>query len=375
MSTIHRYIARQYLLNVITLFVVLFGFVVTVDVFVNLRRFISAAQAAQDLDGDQSTLHQTVLTVTLIVDLWVPRLLQLFNVLTGVVLVAGMGFTCMQLVRNRELIALLASGVSLFRLARPFFAVALLVTVVQAANQELLVPSVAHLLTRDIGESGNRSIEGFRVVLTPDGEDRFFSARTYDDTTKLLTGVTIFVRDADGRLLETIWAGAAQWDGAGWVFSEDAIVRPERIDATAEPPAPRPIERLDSPLEPERIILHHRTGFAQNLSWTQLGAMIDSGGLRPEHARQLDRLRWGRVAVLVSNLMTLVAALPFFLVRMPQPMLLPALKAAPVALAGLGAAAATTVVPLGGLPAWIGAFVPGLVLAPIAIALFTGIRS
>jgi hypothetical protein len=78
---------------------------------------------------------------------------------------------------------------------------------------------------------------------------------------------------------------------------------------------------------------------------------------------------------LVSNLLVLIAALPMFLVRLPQPMLGPAMKSAPIMGLGLAAAAASTSVSLAGLPVWIGVFVPSLLLAPIAIVMFTGIRS
>jgi hypothetical protein len=86
-------------------------------------------------------------------------------------------------------------------------------------------------------------------------------------------------------------------------------------------------------------------------------------------------MRWGRLASLASNFVTLLAALPFFLVRVPQPMIASALKAAPVAIGGLVAAAAAPEIALPGLPVWLGAFVPCLLLLPIAVALFSGLRT
>ena len=109
MNRLDRYIARRYLANCIALFVVLFAFVVGIDVFLNLRRFISAATA---LDPDGSGLKIAAATGLAIIDLWGPRLLQLFNYLSGLVIVMAAGFTAASMVRKRELVAALASGVT-----------------------------------------------------------------------------------------------------------------------------------------------------------------------------------------------------------------------------------------------------------------------
>src|SRR6056297_2814666 len=116
MNTLERYIARLYLVNVITLFVMLAGFVVTIDVIMNLDEFSRAAdRELQRAGSDDSPLRHALVTTLFIFHLWWPRLLQLFGYLAGLVLIAAMGFTCAQLVRHREFVAILASGVSLHR--------------------------------------------------------------------------------------------------------------------------------------------------------------------------------------------------------------------------------------------------------------------
>ena len=78
--------------------------------------------------------------------MWGPRLLQLFNYMLGVAMVVGMGFTFAGMVRRRELVASIASGLSLQRMSRPVLLVALALTGLQALNYEFLMPRVAHLL-------------------------------------------------------------------------------------------------------------------------------------------------------------------------------------------------------------------------------------
>ena len=379
MNTIHRYIARVYLINVLSLLVFLFGFIVVVDVFLNLRRFVE--QASGDA-GDGSPIRTAVLTVLLIIDIWIPRLLQLFNYLGGIVLIGAMGFTCSQMVRNREFVALLASGVSLQSLARPFLIVAVLITGVQVINMEAVVPSMAHLLTRGISDSGDRSIRSFRLPPSPDGEARLVSAARFVGDEQRLISPLIYERertpDGSYTVRAVVVADAARWDGVAWVLEnglrEPVGQRAEGGSAT-EARIVEPVDRIESSLSPERIKVRYLTGLAENLSFGQLGEIIDGGGLTDDKAADLERIRFGRYASLLAGLLTLMATLPCFLLRMPGPMLKPAMRAAPVALVGLGAAAAASTLPLPGLPPWLGPFVPALIVLPLAIALYSSIKS
>src|SRR5690606_13293541 len=120
MNLIDRYIARQYLTNIAALLVILSCFVVAIDVSLNLPRYWNqAVEMCRQSPATDTTLRRLILTPLLIMDLWWPRLLALFNFLLGLVLVGAMGFTCTQLVRHRELVAVLTAGQSLFRIARP----------------------------------------------------------------------------------------------------------------------------------------------------------------------------------------------------------------------------------------------------------------
>lgn len=389
MSTLHRYIARLYLVNVASMLVLLAGFVVTIDVIVNLKRFAAAADRAMaaaaepSASGALGAIRHAALTALLVIDLWWPRLLQLFGYLLGVVLVAAMGFTCAQLVRHREFVAMLAGGISLRRLTRPFLAVALLFTAVQAINLELAIPRVAHLLTRQPNESGRREAGPFRVRLAPDAQHRLFSAERFDPRggaagLGALEKPWIVERDASGRVLRTIEAARAEWDGSAWRLI-DGRARAETNARGAAPPATSgadaPIDRIDSSLDPTRLKVRYLQGFGQNLSWRQISSMLAEPGIDPRERERLERLRWGRAGALVSNLVTLLAALPFFLRREPGPMIGPALRAAPVALAGLAASAMSATVAVPGLPVALGVFIPALVLLPVAVALHTGIRT
>lgn len=382
MSILDRYIARQYLFNIAALFVILFCMVVAIDASWNAGRYLGkAAELAADEGHEGSGVRRAAIAVLLVTDLWWPRLLQLFNYMNGLVLVGAMGFTCTQLVRHRELVAVLASGQSLVRIARPFLIVALGFLGLQALNQELVLPRIAPLLVRDHGDAGRRGLGASSIPLTPDGRGRLWYASTFDADAGTLRNVYIWERDASGVAVRRVHAPAAEWSDGGWTLA-DATVEARRTEgAGAEPGAPRAL-RIETDLDPTAMTMRRFEGFSQNLSWAQATRMlerINRLGLATEEAREsaqrLERIRFGRVSIMACNLLTLAICLPFFLTRAPQNMLIPSLKAAPLAIVALVGAVLGVSTPVPGLPAAVAVFIPALVLLPVTIAMASTIKT
>lgn len=375
MSILSRYIARLFLVNIITLLVILFSLIVTVDVVINLDRFTNRAnQLLPEGDGLIDSVRHLATTAWLIADLWGPRLLQLFTYLNGVVLIAAMGFTCVQLVRHREFVAMLASGISLHRAGRPFLIVGVLLITAQAAIQEFAVPRIAHLLPRDPGDSGKASMDARPVPLSPDADGRLWHASAFDDASGTLIGLNVWERDASTRPTRLITADKATWDGRGWLLESGEARQPPATPGAAPSPA-RPIDRLDTSLDPARLKVRLTQGFAQSLSLRELASLAAGGGMDDATRDRLERTYWGRIAGWCCTFIALWGALSLFLIRSPRPMFAPALRAAPIALAGFAAGAAASSLAIPGLPVWFGAFVPCAALLSITVALATGVET
>lgn len=373
MTTLARYIVRLYLVNVFTLLVVLSFFIVTVDVIVNLDKF--SEQAANHIaaqGGEPSPLWQLQLTISGVIDIWGPRLLQLFVYLNGLVLVAGMGFTCSQLVQHRELVAMLASGISLRRAARPFLVVAITMMTIQAGLQEFAIPRIAHLLPRDQSDVGKRKLDEFPVRLAADGDGRLWYAAAFNDAQGLLRHLTVWERSSDGVLQRVITADSARWTDQGWVL-EQGVSR--LVAKSIDGPRSSPIHLLATDLDPTQLKVRYLEGFAQNLSSRQLTAMIHGGALDNRARARIDRIRWGRLGSVLCSFFTLIAVLPIFMRRLPQPMISSCLRAAPIGLSGFAASAASASLSIPGLPAWLGALVPASIMLSLAIALYSGLRT
>ncbi|MEM7754932.1 MAG: LptF/LptG family permease [Planctomycetota bacterium] len=385
MSLLDRYIARQYLTNVIVLLVILFCFVVAVDVSINLSRFAKiadrlGAQGEVPPDG----IRKALVTVLVIFDLWWPRLLQLFNFLLGIILVGAMGFTCSQLVRNREFIAMLSAGQSLHRVARPLLIVAGGLTIVQAVNQELIVPRIAPLLVREHNQAGSRDLSSAEVPLIADGSGRVLRAASFDPASGALTDLFVIERDGQGRATRVIRADGATYDEDAKLWQLDNG-RSEPRGLITDPSAPGqpgtiaqqvPVETLTTSIDPTRLRMERFRSYQNALSFSQVSAMLARKDLLDDDDRaQLERIRWGRFAVLISNFLSLIIVMPFFVTRVPENMVLQSLKCAPIAVVSLMGGVLGASAELPGLPPALGVFVPTLILIPVGIATLTSVRT
>jgi lipopolysaccharide export system permease protein len=377
-KTLDRYIARLYLTNVIALLVILSCFVVTIDFSLNVDRFVGRAkELVREHEQEPSSLRTGVITVLLIADLWWPRLLQLFSFVLGLVMTGAMGFTLSQLVRHRELVAVLASGQSLRRVAAPILAVALGLTGLQVLNQELVLPQLAPLLTRDQGDAGTHELGAAHVPLTRDGLGRVWYARSFDADEGTLQGVYVWERDAQGRPTARYFAEGATWSGDGWNLL-GGVVQPTN-DSAAEPEV---VTHLKTNLDPTQLRVRRFQSYSQSLSWGQIGEMIaavdaldpGSGRSTADKAR-LERIRWGRISMMLASLLALTISMPFFLRKEPGSAVLRALRCAPVAIVSLMGGVLGASAPIPGVPPQVGVFLPVLILLPVAFASVASIRT
>ena len=387
MSILDRSIARHFVANVVMLLVILCCFVVTIDASVNLDRYIkNAAKLARENAQEESALRTGLVTVFLIADLWWPRLIQLSTYLLGLVMAGAMGFTCSQMARHREMVAILASGQPLTRVARPVLLAAATLCAVQLSVQELVLPRIAPLLTRDTGDAGGRTMTATSVPLMADGRGNVLMAGSFDgsgeDGRPAMTGVVIWAIGDDGVKDRRIVADRAVWsvrDGReGWDL-EGGVEESRRLDDSTIRPA-RGVSRFETDLTPTAITIKRYSGYSQCLSWGQLlelerATRESRGSDASKQLDRLERLRWGRIASVVTNLLALSITMPFFITREPKNMVVQSLKCAPVAIVSLMGGVLGSAAEIPGVPAGLGVFVPAMVLAPISIATLTGIKT
>ena len=374
MSLLDRYIVGRFLSNFAILFALLFVFAVAIDLLLQLDRFVDVVQARTPEAGP---LWRTVVLAAVVLDFHGPRIFQFYAYMLGLLSIGAMGFTLAQMHRHRELVALLAAGVPLHRIAAPLICAVFGLNLLQLLNQELVLPQLAPRLIRKHGDIGQASVGAFEVLLTADGDGNLLQAPTFDPQTNTLSQPTILVRDETGRTAQRITADAATWDepAGGWRLTEGVVMTPRPNERPELSPrlVRQSIELFETDLSPDVLNMRQYRQFAAMLSTKQIKKLLKSG--QPEDRDMLVRFRYSRFTTVLINMLVLVITLPFFLLREPANLLRQSLLCAGTAIPAMLGALIGLTMDLPGIASIVEVFLPGLVLIPIAMFQVTLIRT
>lgn len=368
MPLLDRWIAARFFVNFVLIFALMCVFAISIDTIVQLDSYFDAAERAIKA-GSYSSLWIAVPIAVL--DFNLPRIFQFYAFLLGLCSVAAMGFTLVQMVRARELVAMMSAGLSLWRVGLAMVFVAVLLNILQLINGEVLLPKLAPLLVREHKAILRASVASFPINLVKDGQDQLILAESFDPATETITNLLVLERDEKGAATRRIEAPLANWNesAGGWDLQDGVSAgrsapgagegREVRIDKKES------IAFVASDLSPKAILARRFRGFAQLLSTPQITELAREGGIDQSVATRLIGQRFAGCCV---NLLMLVICMPFFLVRVPQKMLQSSVMCAATAVPGLLGALIIMTVEISSLPATVGVFLPVALLLPIAAA-------
>lgn len=361
MLLIDRTIALRFLGNFITLFCLLFIFAVSIDVVLQFDSFVGAARAAVEAERFGSVV---LATMAAILDFHGPRVFQFFGFMVGLVSVGAAGFTLAQMQRSRELVALLASGFPLPRVALAIVLAAAGLNVLQILNQEFVIPGLARSLLREHGQILSASRSSFEVPMTRDVHDNLLYAADFDPDSGTARDMLVLVRDPQGTAVKRIFSPSASWNetDASWELSGGvALERTEMDEGVIERSENVPSYQTD--LSPRALSVRRHRDHAQMLSSAQISGLRAEGG---DESSSLGRIAWARVGAVGVNLLILIIALPTFLRRLPGPLLPQSVQCAMIAVPLLLASVVAMMIPVSGVSPAIMALLPTAVLLPIS---------
>ena len=202
MTTLHRYFARLFFLRFLL-------------VLVGVSIAVVAFELTEALGGDDWTFE----TVSRYALLRVPSLMaQLLPIAT---LIAGL-LTVGELLRQRELVAAWAAGVSQFRLLTGMLPLLLLLGTFQFLLNDQVVPRT----TDQLRQWGIGEFRGSGLLSSDDGT---LWLRSGDDIVRIatlglrddrLSDITVFRRDGEGELVERLDAQTAERQDDGWLLRD-----------------------------------------------------------------------------------------------------------------------------------------------------------
>jgi lipopolysaccharide export LptBFGC system permease protein LptF len=215
MRTLDRYVVRSFLWSAVLLFLAIMALRVVADLFLNIDEFIESDQPVGEVLRHIGTYYGY-------------QSLMYLSELGGVIIVAAAAFTLARMNHTNELTAMLASGVSLYRVILPIVLCAMGMGGLVILDRELLIPPNAARLARTRDEG--REFSRFPVRLMADGGGTVWYSPLYDPATRTMAYPVLPIRDEEDRLIASpvsLGEGRpAELDGRrGWDLTDASLSR------------------------------------------------------------------------------------------------------------------------------------------------------
>lgn len=337
MKIMDRYIIRQFLVNFVILTAVLMLLFILVDLIVDLDEFIKGGRvrAARIIGLNEVETKLGIGSMVLGLlwtfgDYYGPLVLLIYVFFSGLLVSAAMGFTFTALTRSRQILAMITSGVSAFRIATPVLIVGCMFNIMTLPIQEYLIPKFAAKLARPKSQIMYDQIKDVEINYVPDQSRRLFSASKFDSKLQTLFNVKIIQRSDAGRIEQYIRADSAHWIGDeerhGWeLLNGYAFKHGQQPNGEVSGYNPEPIAFLPTDLSPQVLLARRAAIYPRLLSFGELNKLKSN---MPQNS-SIQQIIQSRMSLMVVNTLVMVMGLPFFLLRDPsQNVLVQVIKAA-----------------------------------------------
>ena len=307
MKILDRYIAKNFLIGYATAFCVLIGLRIIVDLFGNLDEFVEHTSLG----------YWTV--IRHIMTFYALNATVYFRDLAGIIMVVAAAFSLGKMVQDNELVAIMVSGVSGRRIISPILGLAIFLTGLWVADQELLIPAIRGKLARGHGDIPGE--EYFRVRFIKDGNGSLIVASRFFVKTSTLDTPTIITRRPTER--------PGVWEVTGRITADKArfnemtgawdLVNGVVTSMNGNVP-PKPLDKYVTPnLAPKDIPVLCESEIKSLFSSRQL-SILAAQKTSIQDMIELYSQRHFRITEPIINLTMLMVSLPVLICRDPKTM-------------------------------------------------------
>jgi len=305
MKILDRYVAKNFMIGYAIAFGVLMGLRIIIDLFVGMDEFTEKPDM-ETMDIIRHILSYYAINSTLY-----------FRDFAGMITVVAAVFSLGRMIKSNELVAIMASGISLKRIIAPIIVLSILLTGLLVVDQELIIPSFADKLSRDKDDVPGQ--ESYDVWFIGDNNGSLINSRRFNVEKATLENPTIILRKqkpGTNYLVVTGWidsesatynSESKRWDLAGGVLnSRDDISQKHK-----------PIESYSTNITAKDIPVRRKSRNKSLLSWSQLSTLASNRSQIRDIAQLYSQMHF-HITDPVINLVMLMVALPVLVCRDPK---------------------------------------------------------
>ena len=318
-----RYVAREFLQSYGIAILVVLSLRVILDLFVNLDEFAESKE-------------QGILVVLAdIFHYYSPRVFEYFRDFAGTNIILAAAFSLARMMRQNELTAVLASGVSLKRVIAPIVFLGFLLNLVMVADQELILPRLADrlvlkhdemeqsrevsvwLLPDAIQKLGDQTASDLNRKIPADiRQEALLSAARYEPSARKITGFLVLLR-LEGKAVGRITADQADWDPLKqlWVLQNGKYFSFQKSQDHSELEAEvLPVRYYQSGITADYLWLQRNSNYKSYMSYFEITHLLRRG-LKPAERAEAVSERHFRFTDPIINMVMLLLGLPMLVSR------------------------------------------------------------
>jgi len=315
MKTLDKYVAKSFITGYFIAFMVMIGLCVVVDLFVNIDEF------AEHTDKGIMTVLANIGTY------YGSQCTLYFRDLAGMITVLAAVFSLGKMTKHNELIAVMASGVSLKRVIAPIILLSIVFTGFLVIDQEILIPRLANKLIRIHDYDAEKGSQ-YSVWFMSDSQGSLICTPKYTEKTKTMTNPTFILRQQGKKLNEWKVVGKVKANSA--VYNQDkarwdldrGIRTILNTNDSSENQGQPDIDKVDyfaTDVTPDQIPLRRQESYKAMLSSRQLANLANQETKIKDQAELISQQNF-RITDPIINLIMLMVALPVLVCRDPKAM-------------------------------------------------------
>lgn len=218
---IDRYLIRAQLQAFCIVFISLAGLTFVIDAFTNLEEFMLHAEKNGGLLRVLGMYYGY-------------RLISFFDATSPIISLASGMFALSWLERHNELTALLAAGITRWRIAKPAILFTLFVSLLAIGNREFVLPSIRFVIARNAQDLDGQTQKNFEARYDHETEI-LFRGKSYQEALQRLESPSLLMPPLLAELgpqidaANAVWEPAATEHPAGYLLR--GVSRPPDIDS------------------------------------------------------------------------------------------------------------------------------------------------